>query len=203
MQMNVPEQDPLHVQIKTIQEDVDRLEHRMKAVDSFSRNLDPRPEPLDLGEFCRGQLDRWRPRMSRKNIKDHIQIASNTPLVLGDRRALDQVLTNLITNAIHAMEDQESGVLAIRVRPSLEDPKFVDLHLSDSGPGIPDEVRKRIFEPFFTTKGKQGSGLGLAISKRIIMAHDGKIECESFPGGTLFKIQLPVAPRSSLEGTIA
>jgi PAS domain S-box-containing protein len=202
IQMNLQEDDPLKDQIRTIQGDVDRLEHRMKAVDSFSRNLDPHPEALDLGEFCRNQLDRWRPRMNRKNIKDHIQIASGTHLVLADRRALDQVLTNLITNAIQAMEEQESGILAIRVRPSPDDPKFVDLHISDSGPGIPEDIRKRIFEPFFTTKGNEGTGLGLAISKRIIMAHHGKIECDSFPGGTLFKIQLPVAPQTDLEGSL-
>ncbi|MCL5429062.1 MAG: ATP-binding protein [Chloroflexi bacterium] len=203
MQLNLPEQDPLQEQIKKLQEDVDRLEHRMKSVDTFSRNLEPHPEPLDLGEFCRGQLDRWRPRMSRKHIKDHIQVAAPTPQILGDRRALDQVFTNLITNAIQAMEDQEGGILAIKVRPNPNDPAMVDVHISDSGPGIPEDVRKRIFEPFFTTKGHEGTGLGLAITRRIVMAHKGKIECESFPGGTLFKIQLPVAPAATAEGNPA
>lgn len=203
MQMNLPEQDPLQEQIKKLQEDVDRLEHRMKSVDAFSRNLEPHPESLDLGEFCRTQLDRWRSRMSRKHIKDHIQVAPETPPILGDRRALDQVLTNLITNAIQAMEDQQEGTLAIKIRPNPDDSKMVDLHLSDSGPGIPEDIRKRIFEPFFTTKGQEGTGLGLAITRRIVMAHKGKIECESFPGGTLFKIQLPVASNAAAEGNPA
>ena len=203
MQMSMPETDPLQEKIKKLQEDVDRLEHRMKTVDAFSRNLEPHPEPLDLGEFCRTQLDRWRPRMSRKHITDHLQVAPNTPSVLADKRALDQVITNLFTNAIQAMEDQEAGIIAIRVRPSPEDPLMVDLQISDSGPGIPEDIRKRIFEPFFTTKGQEGTGLGLAITRRIIMAHNGKVECESFPGGTLFKIQLPVAPTNVEEGNPA
>jgi PAS domain S-box-containing protein len=203
MQINIPEQDPLQEQIKKLQEDVDRLEHRMKSVDTFSRNLEPHPEPLDLGDFCRSQLDRWRPRMNRKHITDHLQAAPDTPAILGDRRALDQVFTNLITNAIQAMEDQNQGVLAIRVRPSQDDPSMVDLQISDSGPGIPEDIRKRIFEPFFTTKGQEGTGLGLAITRRIVMAHNGKIECESFPGGTLFKIHLPVAPNTVEEGNPA
>ena len=80
---------------------------------------------------------------------------------------------------------------------------MVDMQISDSGPGIPEEIRKRIFEPFFTTKGQGGTGLGLAITRRIIMAHNGKIECESFPGGTLFKIQLPIAPPEDEEGNPA
>lgn len=201
MQMNLPEQDPLQEQIKKLQEDVDRLEHRMKSVDAFSRNLEPHPESLDLGEFCRTQLDRWRPRMNRKHITDHIQVAADVPHILGDRRALDQVLTNLITNAIQAMEGQEEGILAIKIRKNPDDPATVDLHLSDTGPGIPEDIRKRIFEPFFTTKGQEGTGLGLAITRRIVMAHRGKIECESFPGGTLFKIQLPVTPTDTAEGT--
>ena len=194
MQLNLPEQDPLQEQIKRLQEDCDRLEHRMKSVLSFSRSLEHKPEALDMGEFCRQQLERWRPRMARKNIKDHIQVAPNTPPVFGDRRALDQVFTNLLTNAIQAMEEQDNGFLGIKIEPDAVNAEMVDIHISDNGPGIPEELRKRVFEPFFTTKEEEGTGLGLAITRRIIMAHKGKIELESFPGGTLFKIQLPVAP---------
>ena len=141
--------------------------------------------------------------MSRENIKDHLQVAPNTPLIYGDRRALDQVFTNLITNAIQAMQDQESGILAMKIRPNPDDPKMVDVHISDNGPGIPEELRKRVFEPFFTTKHEEGTGLGLAITRRIIMMHKGSIELESFPGGTLFKIQFPAAPALSMEGNSA
>jgi two-component system sensor histidine kinase AtoS len=200
MQLNLPEQDPLQEQIKRLQEDCDRLEHRMKSVLSFSRNLEHKPEPLDIGEFCRGQLERWRPRMARKNIQEHLQVAINTPLVYGDRRALDQVFTNLITNAIQAMDEQENGFLAIKITPSPDNEHMVDIHISDNGPGIPEDLRKRVFEPFFTTKDQEGTGLGLAITRRIIMAHRGEIELESFPGGTLFKIQLPIAPAQT-EGS--
>jgi PAS domain S-box-containing protein len=203
MQINLPEQDPMQAQIKQLQEDCDRLEHRMKSVLNFSRNIEHHPEPMDIGEFCAAQLERWRPRMARKNIKDHLQVAANTPLVYGDRKALDQVFTNLITNAIQAMQDQDSGVLAMKIRPNPDNADMVDVQISDSGPGIPEELRKRVFEPFFTTKREGGTGLGLAITRRIIMMHKGNIELDSFPGGTLFKIQLPVASSGTLEGTLA
>ncbi len=199
MQMNLPEQDPMQEQIKRLQEDCDRLEHRMKSVLSFSRSLDHNPEPLDMAEFCRQQLERWRPRMARKSIQDHLQAAANTPPAYGDRRALDQVFTNLITNAIQAMEGQDNGFLAIKVAPNPHNSKMVDIHISDNGPGIPEDLRKRVFEPFFTTKDEEGTGLGLAITRRIIMAHKGEIDLESFPGGTLFKIQLPIAPAEALK----
>ncbi|MDA1330056.1 MAG: PAS domain-containing protein [Chloroflexi bacterium] len=193
MQINFEEDDPLQEQIKRLQEDCDRLEHRMKSVLSFSRSLDHNPEPIDIGEFCSMQIERWRPRMARNTIEPHIHVEVNTPKVLGDRRALDQVFTNLITNAIQAMEEQGNGVFAIKVRTNKADSAFVDIHISDSGPGIPEDLRKRVFDPFFTTKTNEGTGLGLAITKRIIMAHKGEIELESFPGGTLFKIKLPTA----------
>jgi signal transduction histidine kinase len=131
--------------------------------------------------------------MARKNIEPHIQVEAGTPPILGDRRALDQVFTNLITNAIQAMEDQGSGVLAIKVKAARDGSEFVDVHISDSGPGIPEDLRKRVFDPFFTTKSDEGTGLGLAITRRIVQAHKGDISLDSFPGGTLFKIKLPAA----------
>lgn len=199
MQMNLPEQDPMQEQIKRLQEDCDRLEHRMKSVLTFSRSLDHNPEALDMAEFCRQQLERWRPRMARKGIQDHLQAAANTQPAYGDRRALDQVFTNLITNAIQAMEGQDNGFLAIKIAPNPHNPQMVDIHISDNGPGIPEDLRKRVFEPFFTTKDEEGTGLGLAITRRIIMAHKGEIDLESFPGGTLFKIQLPAAPTEEFK----
>ena len=66
-------------------------------------------------------------------------------------------------------------------------------------PGIPKDLAKRVFDPFFTTKESEGTGLGLAITKRIIQAHKGEIELESFPGGTMFKIKLPGV--TQIEGT--
>jgi PAS domain S-box-containing protein len=200
MQINLPEQDPMQEQIKRLQEDCDRLEHRMKSVLSFSRNLEHHPETLDIGEFCRVQLDRWRPRMARKNIKDHLQVAPRTALVLGDRRSLDQVMTNLITNAIQALDDQVDGIVGVKIFPDPEDAGFVDIHVSDNGPGIAEDIRERVFEPFFTTKSNGGTGLGLPITRRIIHMHGGDIQLDSFPGGTLFKIKLPIAP--SAEGTV-
>lgn len=101
---------------------------------------------------------------------------------------LNQVWTNIIHNAIHAMEGK--GTLKIAVRQ--EDDRAV-VTFTDSGKGIPDEIKERIFEPFFTTKpAGEGSGLGLDIVKKIIGKHNGKIEAESEPGGTTFRVMLPV-----------
>ncbi|MCB9107820.1 MAG: GAF domain-containing protein, partial [Anaerolineales bacterium] len=101
---------------------------------------------------------------------------------------LNQVWTNLIHNAIQAMDNQ--GELEINV---FQDNSHVVVQITDSGPGIPDEIKPRIFEPFFTTKpAGEGSGLGLDIVRKIVEKHEGKIEVDSRPGRTTFSVLLPV-----------
>jgi signal transduction histidine kinase len=101
---------------------------------------------------------------------------------------LGQVWTNLIQNAVQAMEQR--GRLEIQVRQQ-EDRVVVDV--TDSGPGIPKEIKERIFEPFFTTKALgEGTGLGLDIARRIIERHKGSIRVESVPGHTTFSVSLPL-----------
>lgn len=102
---------------------------------------------------------------------------------------LNQVWTNLAHNAIQAMESR--GRLEIDVRQRDE---WAVVTVTDSGKGIPDEIKERIFEPFFTTKpAGEGSGLGLDIVKKIIDKHNGRIEVESEPGRTMFSVSLPVS----------
>jgi signal transduction histidine kinase len=103
---------------------------------------------------------------------------------------LNQVWTNLIDNAIDAMEGH--GKLTVRTRPEGEDRVMVEI--GDTGPGIPEEARNRVFEPFFTTKevGK-GTGLGLDIAWRIVVGrHGGEIRLETAPGNTRFQVLLPI-----------
>jgi signal transduction histidine kinase len=102
---------------------------------------------------------------------------------------LNQVWTNLIDNAIDAMHGE--GEIVIRTSAA-EDDKVV-VELIDSGPGIPPDIQARIFEPFFTTKGPgAGTGLGLHIAYNIVERHHGRIEVQSEPGRTAFKVTLPV-----------
>ncbi len=100
---------------------------------------------------------------------------------------LDQVWANLIQNAIHAMDASGTLTIAIHQRPD-----WLDISMSDTGHGIPAEILDQVFTPFFTTKPPgEGNGLGLSIVKKIIDQHDGKIEIETSPQGTTFKIHLP------------
>jgi signal transduction histidine kinase len=122
-------------------------------------------------------------------VKDFDRSLPPIPLYAGE---LNQVWTNLIDNALQAMDGH--GTLTLRT--SL-DGDHVRVEVGDTGPGIPKELRQRIFEPFFTTKAVgQGTGLGLDISYRIVVGrHGGDLSVESQPGDTRFVVRLPVTER--------
>jgi signal transduction histidine kinase len=103
---------------------------------------------------------------------------------------LEQVLINLVTNAVHAVENGGQVV----VRAQVDSPSTVLLEVADSGPGVPDEDRDKIFEPFFTTKSDgKGTGLGLPIVRNIVEQHRGEIRVErSDLGGAAFRVILPI-----------
>lgn len=201
MAMNLPKEDPGQEVIQRLQEDCNRLEHLMGSVLDFSRTNEYTLEPVDLQDLVKRLLERWRPRMVRVGVEDRLHVQPETPRVLGDRRALEQVFTNLISNSITAMKDQ-GGALAVKIYPARGAPDRPRVHISvsDTGPGIPEEVLENIFKPFFTTN-PDGTGLGLAITKQIITAHRGTIHVNSFPGATMFQLQLPavVAGQASSE----
>ena len=123
------------------------------------------------------------------------QFAGNLPKIPANGSELNQVWTNLIDNAISAMNSHQNGQKVLTVRTTRE-PESVLVEFTDSGPGIPPEIRERIFEPFFTTKPVgEGTGLGLDIVARIIRNHQGSISVNSRPGQTTFQIRLPLVRR--------
>jgi signal transduction histidine kinase len=139
-------------------------------------------------------IHRWLPRFKQSNIHCHSEFAPDLPLAYADPRTFEQVLLNLITNALQAMPD--GGTISITI-DQLNSPqgKQIQLKIADTGPGIPEEVIDRIFDPFFTTK-TDGTGLGLAISRRILSAHKGTLSVESFTdAGTVFTITVPAAEK--------
>ena len=211
MALNLPQDDPNQESITRLQQDCDRLEELMKSVLAFSRPTDYEMETLDLEVVLRRLLERLHPRMVRVNVQYNLQFEPNCPPIEGNLRALEQVFNNLINNAVQAMSD-EGGHLAIKIQSvntsnkrvmvpherwlTPERLSYVEVSVADTGPGIPRELQEKIFQPFFTTN-KNGSGLGLAISKRIITAHKGNIYLTSFPGGTVFHVQIHTSDKTS------
>jgi two-component system, NtrC family, sensor kinase len=127
----------------------------------------------------------------QNQIKQGVEVVKNYhefPPILCYADELNQVWTNLIHNALQAMDNR--GTLTIE---ALQENDFILVSIVDSGKGIEPEVLPKIFQPFFTTKPPgEGSGLGLDIVRKIVTKHDGKIQVESEPGRTAFTVSLPV-----------
>lgn len=199
MEENIDENDENMEWVRKIQEECDNLIQLMESVLSFSKPLEYRMSGIDMTIMINQLLDRWRPRLVKVKVIANLETKIDKPIIEGDQRALEQVFTNLISNAVNAMSD-EGGYLGIKIAEpeNEEDRQFYQINVTDSGPGIPAEIKEHMFKPFITGS-KHGTGLGLAITQRIINAHKGKIEVESFPGGTIFKVFLAKKKENNIQ----
>jgi PAS domain S-box-containing protein len=181
---------PLHESLDRVRKECVRLDQLMSDVLFFARPLELKIEALDLGELVNRLIQRWRPRLQQAGISVVTNFERGLPRARVDPRTLEQVIVNVITNAMQAMAD--GGTLSLSLAAAHgEGGRMVELKIADTGPGIPANLVDRIFDPFFTTK-KDGTGLGLAISRRILTAHKGGIWVESYPGaGTVFTLHVP------------
>jgi signal transduction histidine kinase len=139
----------------------------------------------------------------RGSITVAIDVPEALPRIQADRHRLTQVVANLLNNAYEAM--QGAGHVTVRATTVSTDDTLgrdgVLIEVSDNGPGIPPELQDKVFELFFTTKAK-GSGLGLAVVRRIVDAHDGKLDLRTSPAGTTVSITLPVAGDGPADLTV-
>jgi signal transduction histidine kinase len=115
-----------------------------------------------------------------------------------DPDGIHQVVLNLVTNAIDAVEPQH-GVINVRIAFDEEAQEAV-LTVADNGPGIDSEGLSHIFEPFHSSKGQGGTGLGLAVARKIVNEHNGRIDVSSMSGeGTIFRVRLPISEAGPAE----
>ncbi|MEK6528483.1 MAG: HAMP domain-containing sensor histidine kinase, partial [Nitrospirota bacterium] len=148
-------------------------------------------EKLDIIHVVKGSIKLIANQLRVNNISLQQDIPDGVLYIKGNLSKLEQILVNIILNAIQAMKD--SGTLTISIKPDAEN-KNIFIKISDTGPGIPKENLKNIFEPFFTTKpvGK-GTGLGLSVTRTLVAEHSGEIKIESKLGvGTTFIVILPL-----------
>ncbi len=143
-------------------------------------------EDVDVAEFIREVLERYPNLLKGVNLE--IEGMEETVMMEGIPGQLKLVFLNIIHNALQAMENE--GTLGIELQ---REGDVINVHISDTGPGIPEEVSSRVFEPFFTTKtAGHGTGLGLNLVQKVVARHGGEIDFESKPGKTCFMVKLPV-----------
>ena len=166
----------------------------IRRVHDFVRKSEPKLAPCNLVEIIDDSIGLMESTSKLVNVRITREIELYPRELMGDRVMLEQVLLNLLRNAIEAMSGsgvgQERRVLTVRlVQP---DDQQVQIHVVDRGSGIPREIRESLFTPFFTTKAS-GMGMGLNICRSIIEFHRGRLWFEENPeGGTVFIISLPV-----------
>lgn len=177
--------------IKTISEQVIKCQKTIRNLLDFSRKSNYERKLCNIHHLINSILSLVEHRLIIHKIRLHKTFDDQIPPLLVDGNQIQQVILNLVNNAVDALP--QGGDVFIETRVNKEE-KSVEIIFEDNGIGISDEHRKYIFSPFFTTKepGK-GTGLGLSICKNIILAHNGKIALESRVGnGTKFFISLPL-----------
>jgi len=192
------QQDPPdYEEIRGILMDIKRDEQRAAAVIDRMRALlrrqEPALEPLSVREMLEQVVALAHAECQARRAEARLEIADNLPPVRGDRVQLQQVMLNLIINALDAMNGTPADRRQLTVTAGRLDEQSVEVAVSDTGHGIATDQVTRVFEPFHTSK-SDGLGLGLAISKTIIESHGGRIRAESNQaGGTTFCFTLKVA----------
>lgn len=176
---------------------IDLLNHLLQVSRMEAGILKINSRPLDPSALVAGSLQRLTPSSEAQKIKIQAEVPSNLPYVMGDLDHLQQVLLNLLGNAVKF--SSSGGEVIVRVEPA-EDQTGLVFSVSDNGPGIPEEQQPFVFRKYYRVSGVQdlidGTGLGLSISKQIIEAHGGRIWLESRPGhGSTFGFTLPLAYR--------
>jgi two-component system, cell cycle sensor histidine kinase and response regulator CckA len=188
-------------QIRGALDDIIRNDKRAGAVIDRLRALlrkgeSPR-QPVDVGEVVREVIDLAVGEFTSRRITVKSALAPASPPVLADRVQLQQVVLNLVLNACDAMNSTHESDRQLMFATRADD-GFIELAVSDRGPGIPDSQLERVFEPFVTFR-EQGLGLGLAISRSIVTAHGGSIHAENnADGGATFRCLLPAASVASV-----
>src|SRR6266571_2495118 len=180
--------------LRVIHEQADRAGRIVRNLLTFAHKGPAEQAPVDLNDVIQRTLILMSYDLKLKDVTIEKHLAP-LPAVLGDRRALQQVVLNLLNNAAQAVTTNPPGRPQVIHLSSWFDDR-VRLRVADTGPGIPDDVLPQLFTPFFTTKEPgQGTGLGLSITYSIVEAHGGRITVERpSDGGAAFLVDLPAAP---------
>jgi two-component system, NtrC family, C4-dicarboxylate transport sensor histidine kinase DctB len=176
-----------------------RMSHIIRQLKSFARKSDDQVGAVDLAQAISNATLLVRSDYTQQGVTLHIQV-KNEAQVMGDMVRVEQVIINLLRNALDAVKMCEEKTVHVELSASTHS---AQIRIMDSGPGLPPQVRERLFEPFFTTKpAGQGLGLGLAISSSIVQAMEGELLAgNGILGGATFILKLPILNSSSQEKT--
>ena len=175
--------DPVREYLEDVLAEIDKLEAQVRGILDFARPFEPRLEPTDLGTLVAGIVETLTPRLTAEGSTIAVDLPPDLPLIQADPAHLRHALQEPVGNALDAA-------------PAGDGIRRVRLHVADTGPGLPPEMRERVFQLFTTTK-RKGTGLGLAVVRKIVERHGGTVVIEAGePHGARFVVELPTAQRA-------
>jgi PAS domain S-box-containing protein len=189
---DIPNLDEARRAVDWIIKEGNRASEVVRRVRALANKTSTERVLVDVGDVAKEAIELMRPETVKHGISLRTELASDVPLVLGDRVQLQQVIINLIMNSIEAMQTLTSRRRELLIRSECDQSRGVLFSVMDTGPGISSESADRLFDAFFTTK-SSGMGMGLSICRSIIQAHGGRMWAGSSVGpGAQFQFTLPL-----------
>jgi signal transduction histidine kinase len=200
LRRQLPDSPDAQVALTGIIKDAKMANAIVQEVLDFVRPIRLQVDRTSVADAVMAAVQHSDTKSRRGTVDVAVMVARNLPQIQADGYQLTQLLTNLLINAYEAMGGQghlSISANATRLDDGADGQDAVLIEVVDDGPGMPPDVAEQVFEPFFTTKAR-GSGLGLAIVRKIVLAHDGRIDLRSTPGsGTVIRVTLPVSSETS------
>jgi two-component system NtrC family sensor kinase len=189
-----PNREEFGASVKKIEEHVERARKVVHNMLGYARRMEPRLEDVDVNRTINQTVDILENYARNNNIDIQTDLSPNLPIIAGDPAQLQQVILNLVNNAIDAIG--RDGTISVK---SMADTSQIRIVVADDGPGIPEAMQKKVFDPFFTTKSTgKGTGLGLWISYSIVEKMGGSLALQSRENqGAAFTITLPIVQPAS------
>ena len=197
LDMIPPDLGEVREALSCIVRDADRAKDIVGRVRDHVKKAPPRKDPFDINEAIEEVIVMVRSAIDKNKVSVRTDFIANPIPVKGDRVQLQQVVLNLVLNAVEAINSVEEGARELSIRTEQNQTGGVLVEVRDSGPGIDREHLERVFEPFYTTK-TSGVGMGLSICRTIIVAHGGRLWVDvNEPAGAVFQFTLPAAQLDS------
>ncbi|HEY9200893.1 MAG TPA: HDOD domain-containing protein [Gammaproteobacteria bacterium] len=188
----ITDNDEISSDLNIIRQEIDRISNIIvRCKDSMDSDISE-ISSVNINSIVSDLTDLFKSSLfSTHNIKSTLKLDNGLKNIASDRNYIKQILTNLIKNAVEAIE--QNGEISISTGSiNINGRDYIELKLHDTGPGIPDEIMKNLYKPVISTKGSQHSGLGLSISKSLVDKIKGSISCTTSGSGTTFSVQIPV-----------
>jgi signal transduction histidine kinase len=191
--LSPPNLDEVMEALGCIVRDADRAKDIVSRIREHIKKTPPRKDRFDLNEAINEVIGMVQSSIDKNRVSVQTCLMDGLVLIRGDRVQLQQVILNLILNAVEAMSSVEEGERKLSIRAEEDQTGGICVAVSDSGPGIDPAHLEQIFEPFYTTK-TSGIGMGLSICRSIIDAHEGRLWADdNQPCGAAFQFTLPAA----------